>query len=180
MNGIPCLIDKNSNVYADITNCLALIEKHSERDYELICSRTVYFDWLTASEERDGTRAEVKQFGWCEDGPVAVLIGRGREAEETGRRQSVILHELGHVACRVSDKHWIGGPSDEWNSEMAAARKTFQWGAEELTRKYFPASDWLHHGGLPGAEVDVPLVGGEFARFKVAEDFKMIRLPPKS
>jgi hypothetical protein len=58
---------------------------------------------------------------------------------------AVIAHELGHALTTGEDLEDVGGPSDEWRSELAADRKAISWGFKveiEASRK---TSDPIHH-----------------------------------
>lgn len=57
----------------------------------------------------------------------------------------IFVHECGHAATTDDDLQEVGGPCDEWRSELAADRKAIQWGFRDETLERRQSGDWIHH-----------------------------------
>ncbi len=79
---------------------------------------------------------------------------------------AIVAHEFGHAATTDDDLIDVGGPSDEWRSELAADRKAIGWGFKTEIMSHRETVDRLHHAVGEWIEIDG-------VRWRITEDLRM-------
>jgi len=79
---------------------------------------------------------------------------------------ATFAHECGHAVTTIDDLFDVGGPSDEWRSELAADRKAIGWGFKTEIMSHRETADWLHHAVGEWIEIDG-------VRWRITEDLLM-------